>query len=79
MSAPPVVLENGRPRTSTHKRQDLVDTQMWLLFGEDWRLTDIRLRAKIDAAAAAFDGAPEEDGDANLIQDIVEAVLKNRF
>ena len=78
----PLLLENGRPRSSTHRRQDLVDTQMWLLFGKDWRLTDTRLQAKIDTAAATFDGtnqATARDDDADLIQNIVEAVLKNRF
>ena len=55
------LLENGRPRTSTHRRQDLVDAQMWMLFGEKWRLTDARLKAKIDTAAAAFDTVGGED------------------
>ena len=74
-----MTLDNGRPRTSTHKRQDSTDTQMYLLFGSKWRLTDSRLENRIKAAADAFDANEPADNDANLIQDIVEAVLRNRF
>ena len=77
----PMTLDNGRPRTSTHKRQDSMDTQMHLLFGSKWRLTDSRLENRTKAAADAFDatGPVDTDTDANLIQDIVEAVLRYRF
>ena len=57
----PMMLDNGRPRTGTHKRQDSMDTQMHLLFGDKWRLTDSRLEHRIKVAADAFEATDPAD------------------
>ena len=79
----PAFLDNGRPRGSTHRRQDLFDVQMRMIHGDAWVFTDTRLETKFNDLANRFDGENHENPstqplDADTIKNIVELVMQQR-